>query len=264
MRDRTLVPLAAWPGDRRRGVHLLSREGGPKIAETDPAGPLLADGGPRTVTLPGPGAQRQAPPISGGIPLRGNGSEPVPSSDPRAAEDARLVIASRTDPEAFGVLYDHYVDRVHRFVYARLRDHTNAEDVTAEIFFKALRGLSGFRPETGTFSAWLFRIARNAVIDHERARRPTVGIGEALETHDRAPLVEDQVVTRADVAHVLRLIDTLPPAQRAAVLLRLERDLPIADIAVRMERSEGAVRVLLHRAMTTLRARLASPEARRH
>jgi RNA polymerase sigma-70 factor, ECF subfamily len=157
------------------------------------------------------------------------------------------------------VLYDLYVDRVYRFVRSRLRDTAAAEDVTAEVFFKALRGISGYRPESGAFSGWLFRIARNAVIDHVRARRPTVSLDHAEGTFDVAESVEDQVSHRVEMTRVRREIDELPPAQRTAVILRLERDLPIADIAVALSRSEGAVRVLLHRALRTLRARLGPP-----
>jgi RNA polymerase sigma-70 factor (ECF subfamily) len=183
-------------------------------------------------------------------------SPPRPETEP--ARDLELARASRDDPEAFGVLYDLYVDRVYRFVRARLRDSAAAEDVTAEVFFKALRGISGYRPESGTFSGWLFRIARNAVIDHVRARRPTVSLEHAYGTFDAAASVEDQVAHRVEMTRVRREIDELPPAQRTAIILRLERDLPIAEIAVALSRSEGAVRVLLHRALRTLRTKLGS------
>lgn len=161
----------------------------------------------------------------------------------------------------FGVLYDRYCDRIYRFVHSRLRDSASAEDVTADVFFKALRGLHTYQPAAGSFSVWLFRIARNAVIDHVRARRATLSIDADFDTQDLAPAVEDRVLDLVEVARVWREVDGLPSAQRTAVILRLERDLPIADIAVTLNRSEGAVRVLLHRALTTLRARLSVPYA---
>jgi RNA polymerase sigma-70 factor (ECF subfamily) len=186
---------------------------------------------------------------------------PVADDPDGEPTDADLVLLSRTDPQAFGLLYDRYCNRIYRFVHSRLRDVATAEDVTADVFFKALRGLHTYQPTAGRFSVWLFRIARNAVIDHVRARRPTLSLDADFDRQDLAPPVEEQVLDRVDVARVWREVDGLPTAQRTAVILRLERDLPIADIAVTLNRSEGAVRVLLHRALTTLRARLSVPRA---
>jgi RNA polymerase sigma-70 factor (ECF subfamily) len=173
-----------------------------------------------------------------------------------ALSDVDLVALSITDAEAFGVLYDRYCDRIHRFVYARLRDRTAAEDVTAEVFFKALKAITTYRPAAGPFSAWLYRIAGNAVIDYLRARRPTVSLELEMDRTDPAAPVEDQAIDRVEVGQVWNAIDQLSHAQRTAVVLRLERDLPIAEIAGHMNRSEGAVKLLLHRGMTALRERL--------
>jgi RNA polymerase sigma-70 factor (ECF subfamily) len=177
-------------------------------------------------------------------------------ADNEVATDADLVARCATDPEAFGLLYDKYCDRIHRFVYSRLRDRTAAEDVTAEVFFKALKALASYRPSAGSFAGWLYRIAGNAVIDHLRAKRPTVSLELEMDTTDPAAAVEDQAIDRVEVAHVWRAIDELGQAQRTAVVLRLDRDLPIAEIAGRMNRSEGAVKLLLHRGLTALRERL--------
>ena len=179
-----------------------------------------------------------------------------------APSDLDLAVRSRIDPEAFGVLYDRYCDRIYRFVYSRVRDPGNAEDLTAEVFFKALRGITTYHPSAGSFSAWIFRIARNTVIDHLRARRPTVSLDPEFDTSDPAPPVEDRALDRVDVADVWRAVGELSSAQRAAVILRLQKDLPIAEIAITLNRSEGAVRVLLHRALGTLRKRLGESRAR--
>ena len=171
--------------------------------------------------------------------------------------DAELVALCADDPEAFGVLYDRYCQRIHGYVQARLRNRAAAEDVTAEVFLKALRGLGGYRPAAGEFSSWLFRIAGNAVIDHVRSRRLTANLDDQPERGDPSVSVEQLVIDREEVDRVWRAVDKLSTAQRTAVVLRLERDLPIAEIAGRMNRSEGAVRVLLHRAMAAVRERLA-------
>jgi len=183
--------------------------------------------------------------------------------DDQGPSDLELVGRCATDPEAFGLLYDRYADRIHRYVQARVRDRNLAEDITADVFFKALRGLGGYRPALGEFPAWLYRIAGNAVIDHLRARRPTVNLDEQMDRVDRAAPVDEQVIARVEVARVWRAIDDLTDAQRTAVVLRLERDLPIAEIAGHMNRSEGAVKLLLHRAMSAVRERLADSETGR-
>jgi RNA polymerase sigma-70 factor, ECF subfamily len=180
--------------------------------------------------------------------------------DEQGPSDVELVARCASDPEAFGALYDRHSDRIFRYVYARLRDRTMAEDVTAEVFFKALKGLGSYRPEAGEFAAWLYRIAGNAVIDHLRSRKVTVSLDDQVDRSDRAMPVEQQVIDRVEVAKVWRAVGELTDAQRTAVLLRLERDLPIAEIAGRMNRSEGAVKLLLHRGMAAIRERLADHE----
>ncbi len=174
-------------------------------------------------------------------------------------EDGELVERSRVDPEAFGALYDKYCGEIFGYVHRRVGERAVAEDITAEVFFRALRAIDGYRLAAGPFSGWLYRIAANAVVDHLRARRPTVSLEYAVDAADRATPVDDQVISRVEVARVWDAIEQLSPAQRTAVTLRLGEDLPIAAIADRMRRTEGAVKVLLHRGLATVRAQLESP-----
>jgi len=171
--------------------------------------------------------------------------------------DSELAELSREDAEAFGYLYDRYSDQVFRMVYHRLSDRQDAEDVTAEVFVKALRAIDAYRPSRAPFWGWLHRIAANAVVDHVRARRATVSLDVVADTVDTAVGVEQQVIRRLEADRAWRVVATLCPAQRTAVTLRLGRDLPIAVIAGRMNRTEGAVKLLLNRGLTTLRQRLA-------
>jgi RNA polymerase sigma-70 factor, ECF subfamily len=174
-------------------------------------------------------------------------------------DDASLVERSRTDPESFGILYDRYCEQIYRYVHRRLSDRESAEDVTAEVFFKALKALDSYRPATAPFSAWLYRIAANAVVDHLRARRVTVTLDVAADPADRADPVDQQAVNRVEAARVWEAVDRLTEAQRAAVVLRLGHDLPIAAIAARLDRSEGAVKLLLNRGLAAVREQLGDP-----
>lgn len=180
------------------------------------------------------------------------------ATDDSWAEDALLVQRSRADPEAFGLLYDRYCDQIYGYVYRRLRERESAEDVTTEIFIKALRAIDTYRPEKAPFAAWLYRIAGNAVIDHVRARRSTASIDAVAEAADDGRPVDERALDRLEVERVWAAVDRLPPAQRTAVTLRFGRDLPIADIAAHLGRTEGAVKLLLNRGLTALRTVLES------
>lgn len=183
---------------------------------------------------------------------------PEPPGPPKLQDDATLAVLAAGDPEAFGELYDRYCDPIYRFAYRRLRDRQAAEDATADVFFKALRAIATYKPSVAPFSAWLYRIASNAVTDHLRARRPVNSLDTAMDTPDAAQPVEQQAINRLEADRVWLAVDNLSSAQRTAVILRLGHDLPIAEIATLMERSEGAVKLLLNRGLTGVRRMLAS------
>ena len=178
----------------------------------------------------------------------------------QAFADEQLAERSLVDAEAFGVLYDRYCAQIYRFVHRRIRDHEAAEDITAEVFFKALRAISTFRPEAGPFSGWLYRIAGNAVIDHLRARHVTASLDVSMDAPDPGAAVDDLVVDRMEAARVWAAIDSLGEAQRTAVMLRYGRDLPLAEIAAQMGRTEGAIKLLLNRGMAAVRTQLRAVE----
>lgn len=173
------------------------------------------------------------------------------------AGEPGLVERAKTDPEAFGELYDHYVGPIYRFALRRVRDPHTAEDVTADVFLRALGAISRYEDRGQPFGAWLHRIAANAVIDHHRARRHRAGLVDGLAAVVApGPSPEDDLVA-ADAATALwRAIDTLPPGQRAAMAWRAGADLKVGGIAARMGRSELAVKLLLHRARAGVRARI--------
>jgi RNA polymerase sigma-70 factor (ECF subfamily) len=181
------------------------------------------------------------------------------TSGPPAGE-RELVERAKVDPDGFGELYDWYFPRIYRFVFSRVRDQTAAEDVTSEVFFKALKNIKRYE-YNGSFSSWLYQIALNAVTDHYRARRGDVDLEAASTVAQPGPTTAEEVVRRDLSRRIWDRVDRLPRQQRAAMILKFGEDLKIDEIAVILGKSSGAVKLLLHRATERLRGEMAQVEA---
>ncbi|HKV32440.1 MAG TPA: sigma-70 family RNA polymerase sigma factor [Candidatus Dormibacteraeota bacterium] len=166
-----------------------------------------------------------------------------------------LVERAKSDADAFGLLYDRHVDGIYRFVRARLSNAAAAEDVTAEVFVDALRGISRYQDRGRPFSCWLYRIAVNAVADHYRHEASTAELSEELA--DTATQVEATAIRHLEVQAVWRLVEDLPPQQRVAMTLRFRDDLSAREAAAVMGKSEAAVKLLIYRAVRRLRSEVA-------
>jgi RNA polymerase sigma-70 factor (ECF subfamily) len=172
------------------------------------------------------------------------------------------VDAARRDPQRFEALYRKYVAQVYSYALYEMRDHHAAEDLTEQVFLNALRGLPSFRDaaagEQSTFRVWLFRIARNALSNARRTdrRHPQLPLDLAANvssTDDPA----QAAVLNDEVARAWRAIERLPEERRRALVLRFVEEMSAREIGAVLGRTEGAVRVLIHRALRSVAADLA-------
>lgn len=176
---------------------------------------------------------------------------------PDGLEDEKeLVERAKREPEAFGVLYDRYFLQIYRFAYSRVHEQSLAEDVTSEVFFKALKNIQRYTYSGHPFSSWLYQITLNAVADHYRGQRGEVELEDRPDLPAGEPPVLDEVVRRDRSRRIWSAIDQLPRQQRAAMVLKFGEDRKIDDIAHIMGKSSGAVKLLLHRGVERLRREL--------
>ena len=185
-------------------------------------------------------------------------AEGAAPNDPAVDPDLVDVRAAQQDRRAFDRLYRRYLDRVYSYAFYSLGDHHDAEDATERTFLSALAALDGFHDEGSTFRAWLFRIAHNAIANTHRSRRRrrTESITDARQ--QPAPGADPAaVVARADQQREVRVaLSRIPPERRQVILLRFVDGLSAREIGAVLDRSEGASRVLLHRALRDLAAEL--------
>jgi RNA polymerase sigma-70 factor, ECF subfamily len=180
---------------------------------------------------------------------------PASRLSPEQAEERLLVEAAQKNPARFGELYEINFERVYGFIARRVGDRDAAEDLTSEVFHKALANLGRFEWRGVPFAAWLLRIAANAIAD--RAGR----VGKELAMDDTPELsasatadVDLEEVERR--ARLFRLVDELPVDQRRVIALRFAEEKSICEIAEALGRSEGAVKQLQFRGLENLRAKI--------
>ena len=169
----------------------------------------------------------------------------------------RLVAAAQQgDPEAFGALFDHYYGPVYRFVAARVGRPSDAEDLAQLVFVKALEALPRYESRGIPFGGWLFRLARNVVIDHTRTRRDHATLDIVAERADQDDGPDELAVLRQEMDSVALALRRLTPEQREAIELRFFAGLSAREAAEVMGRQEGTVRGLQFRAIAALRREL--------
>jgi RNA polymerase sigma-70 factor (ECF subfamily) len=166
--------------------------------------------------------------------------------------DDDLALAARTDPGAFGLLYERHRLAVFRYLRARTPGDDAAGELTAVVFERALRAIPRYRPSGGGFVAWLIRIARNAVTDtHRRARALPLASDLIDDRAQEGP--ETQILADEARTALLAAVRALPPIQREAIVMRYAAGLTAREIGAVLGRTEGATQKLLTRALATIR-----------
>jgi RNA polymerase sigma-70 factor (ECF subfamily) len=180
------------------------------------------------------------------------------SEDPVTEDHAemwQLVQAAQAgDGEAFGQLYDHYVNAVFRFIYYRVNDRALAEDFTSETFLRALRRISTISYQGRDIGAWFMTIARNIVFDHAKSARFRLEMttGEILENGESEAGPELAVLTNLTNARLLEAVNELGDEQKECIVLRFLHGMSVAETAAVMGKNDGAIKALQHRAIKRL------------
>ena len=221
------------------------------VALPDLRGLVLAmatAGGTGTVPAPGGGA---------------HGSGHQPDDPERERVNALVTLAQQGDAEAFGLVYDRYVDQIYRYLYYRVGSHALAEDLTSETFLRALRRIDSFTYTGKDIGAWFTTIARNLVTDHVKSSRFKLEVSTAdmLDADRGDDGIETQVIDRLRDAALLDAVRRLKPEQQECIVLRFLQGLSVAETSGVMGRSEGAVKQLQLRAVRAL-AKLLPENAR--
>ena len=192
-----------------------------------------------------------------------NGASQAPVTRVGQDEDAALAVrAAGGDVTAFGLLYDRHVEAIYRYVYYRVRDDAEAEDLTSDVFMRALKAIPRYEPRQA-FLAWLYRIARNAVIDRARRGNRQVPFEDALEhpTPDQIVEPDTQLLASSDSQALRDALKKLTPLQQEILVLRFLHGYNTQEIAKIVGKREGTVRGIQFRAIGALRQLIPSREA---
>jgi RNA polymerase sigma-70 factor (ECF subfamily) len=182
------------------------------------------------------------------------GDEPEVVSDEHA-DTWRLVQAAQTgDGEAFGQLYDRYVDTVFRFIYFRVNDRALAEDFTSETFLRALRRIGTISYQGRDIGAWFVTIARNIILDHVKSARNRLEVttADTIEGDQREPSPESAVLDLLTSERLMVAVNQLGDEQRECVMLRFIQGFSVSETAAVMGKNDGAIKALQHRAIRKL------------
>jgi RNA polymerase sigma-70 factor (ECF subfamily) len=173
-------------------------------------------------------------------------------------KDINLNRAIQGDHEAFGKLYEDYVERIFNYVYYRTGNQYDAEDLTAKVFFRAMRRIPQYQERGLPVTAWLYRIAHNLVANwhRDRGRRPEISLDEGFTSIPHSEHPEITLLQLEEQDHLLRIIRDLPPDRQQLIILKFVEHMSNYEIGQIMGKTEGAVKSLYHRTLLCLRVEM--------
>ncbi|MBI1877913.1 MAG: sigma-70 family RNA polymerase sigma factor [Chloroflexi bacterium] len=176
--------------------------------------------------------------------------------------EAQLIEQAKTDPEAFGRLYELYVEKIYNYIYYRLGNHHDAEDLTAKVFYRALNHIARYNNKGVPFAAWLYRIAHNLVVNWHRdhSRRQLVGLEDLDLSSDKQENPQLAAERANESELLLTAIQRLPRERQELLVLKFVERMSNAEIGQVLGRSEGAIKSLYHRTLVSLKELLAEHE----
>lgn len=161
--------------------------------------------------------------------------------------------AVRGKASAFGLLYDHYQPKIYRFVLIKVSRREDAEDITHQVFLNAWQNISNYKDLGFPFSSWLYRIAKNQVIDKYRTKKQEVGLDSVDEEVFADSGIGGSIEIKIQLERVMKEIKNLKQDYQDVLIMRFVEDLSIKEVAAAVEKSEGAVKLMQHRAIKELK-----------
>lgn len=179
-------------------------------------------------------------------------------------DESLLIEQAKSDPGAFGLLYENYLQKIYNYVYYRTGNHHDAEDLTAKTFQRAMKHISRYEQRGVPFSAWLYRIAHNVVANWHRdqSRRKVVALDELVLYQRWQQPPEGLVEENEEKRELLKVIRRLPADRQQLLILKFVEGMSNEAIGQIMKRSEGAIKSLYHRTLLALRKEMV-PQSQR-
>ena len=169
-------------------------------------------------------------------------------------EKQQISEAKKGNKEAFGALYDHYLPQIYRFILFKVNRKAEAEDIAHEVFLSAWKNMPNYRQKGFPFSSWLYQIARNAVIDFYRTSKNHVQIELVSEENlQNIPSSSEELNLALEMEKVKKCISKLRPDYQDLILMRFLEEMPNNEIALILNKSEGAIRLMQYRAIKDLK-----------